>query len=278
MARVPSFAQTEQPLRPLATAVRRLAVTGRVCPNCGSPDIRPSNRRNALDVLLACLFLSPYRCRFCRIRFYRVWRPSLQRSSAPPVAPMLLIPVRRKALAIDGVSTRHIEPQPVPSLRLPQIVPPGRKFDDTAPSPNERPLAAPASTAQVLIASASGPAPILILEEDLSIRKLLRRLLERRGYHTVEIERIEDLAGELLGRPVDLLIVDVSTAEAGLDAVVKLARALPDLKILALSAEALKDGELPGRLLVLPKPFPLDSFVDSVDRLLGEQKASNTSP
>jgi|ERR1700678_2745696 CheY-like chemotaxis protein len=262
MARVPSFAQTEQPLRPLATAVRRLAVTGRVCPNCGSPDIRPSNRRNALDVVLACLFLSPYRCRFCRIRFYRVWRPSLQRSPAPPVAPMLLIPARRKALAIDGVSTRHIEPQPVPSLRLPQMVAPGRKVDDVAPE----------------LLTASTPASILILEEDLSIRKLLRRLLERRGYHTVEIERMEDLAGELLDRAVDLLIVDVSTAEAGLNAVVKLARALPDLKILALSAEALKGGEVPGRLLVLPKPFPLESFVDSVDRMLGEPKALDSSP
>jgi CheY-like chemotaxis protein len=249
---------------------------GRVCPNCGSPDIRPSNRRNALDVLLACLFLSPYRCRFCRIRFYRVWRPSLQRSAAPPVAPMLLIPARRKALAIDGVLTRHIEPQPVPSLRLPQMVSPGRKIDHIVPAPIESPFVPTGSSAQLL--AVSTPATILILEEDLSIRKLLRRLLERRGYHTVEIERIEDLAGELLDRPVDLLIVDVSTAEAGLEAVVQLARALPDLKILALSAEALKDDEVAGRLLVLPKPFPLESFVDSVDRTLGEPKAPNSAP
>ena len=116
-------------------------------------------------------------------------------------------------------------------------------------------------------------APILILEEDLSIRKLLRRLLERRGYPTVEIAEVADLAGELLDHPVDLLIVDVSTAESGVEAVVKLARSLPNLKILALSAQALKESELAGRLLVLPKPFPLDSFMDSVDHLLGGPKA-----
>jgi hypothetical protein len=48
-----------------------------------------------------------------------------------------------------------------------------------------------------------------------------------------------------------------------------MALAHPQLKILALSAESLRDSEIPGRLLALPKPFPLDSFIDSVEGLLG---------
>ena len=101
MARVPSVAQTEQTFRPLAIAVRKLAVVGRFCANCGSPEIRPSNRRNALDILLACLFLAPFRCRVCRERFYRIWRPSLQRRliRRSPSAPLLVMPCSHTASA-----------------------------------------------------------------------------------------------------------------------------------------------------------------------------------
>jgi CheY-like chemotaxis protein len=246
MTRIPSVAQTEPSFRPLATAARKLAVTGRSCANCGSLEIRPSSRRNALDVVLACVFLAPFRCRVCRGRFYRLWRPSLQRSTDPPVAPLLLMPARRTILALDAIEPRPLEtPSADPKLAQP-------------------------------IASTT-PAPILILESDLSIRKLLRRLLERRGYNAVEVAQAEDLAGEMLDRNVDLLIVDVSTVEAGVEAVVAFARALPSLKILALSAEPLLTNEIPERLQVLPKPFPLDSFVDCVDRLLGRPSSPDSS-
>jgi DNA-binding NtrC family response regulator len=120
------------------------------------------------------------------------------------------------------------------------------------------------------------PGSIVILESDLSIRKLLRRLLERRGYFTVEIEQVDGLAGELRNRRADLLIVDVSaTPETGVDAILALARVHPSLKILALSAETI-NSEIPDRLLVLPKPFPLDRFVDCVDRLLQQPIHPNT--
>jgi CheY-like chemotaxis protein len=291
MARVPSVAQTEQTFRPLASAVRRLAVAGRCCASCGSLEIRPSNRRNALDILLACLFLAPFRCRVCRGRFYRMWRPSLQRSPDPPIAPLLVMPPRRQALNLDSVEPRRLEPEPVQPQRSqqPEIVPPERKADVIAAAPVESPdaksepapplsgvtpdRAAPAPAAP----GAAAPGAILILENDLSIRKLLRRLLERRGYFIVEIAQADDLAGEMLDRRVDLLIVDVSTVETGVEAVVKLARALPNLRLLALSAEPLPENEIPERLLVLPKPFPLDSFVDGVDRLLQGPTALDTS-
>jgi CheY-like chemotaxis protein len=251
MARVPSVAQTDPTYRPLTTAARKLAVAGRCCANCGSLEIRPSYSRNALDVLLACLFLAPFRCRVCRGRFYRMWRPSLQRSPDPHGAPLMLITKRRTPPSSDSVELPFLEPELIHSRNNEPILLPRPSVE----SPGQ-PL--PPAT----------PAPILVLESDLSIRKLLCRLLERRGHTTVEVAQVEDLAGEMLDRRVDLLIVDVSTVEDGVQAVVKLARALPSLKVLALSAQPLSDNEIPDRLLVLPKPFPLDSFVDGVDCLL----------
>jgi CheY-like chemotaxis protein len=276
MARVPSVAQTEQTFRPLSTAARKLAVTGRSCANCGSLEIRPSNRRNALDILLACLFLAPFRCRVCRVRFYRVWRPSLQNPD-PPVAPLLVVAARNKLAEPEITGSRRIEPEPVhPRNNQPRLIPAGRELEPMAPAPIQRPEAKRELSPQPIAAPSRGP--ILILEDDLSIRKLLRRLLERRGYHTVEVAQADDLGGQLLDRRVDLLVVDVSTVEDGVQAVIKLARAIPSLKILALSAEPLPDNELADRLLVLPKPFPLDSFVDCVDQLLERSNPPITAP
>jgi CheY-like chemotaxis protein len=271
MARNPSVAQTEQMFRPLST-VRKLAIGGRCCVNCKSVEIRPSKTRNALDIVLACVLLVPFRCRVCRIRFYRVWRPGLhQTSEPPPVAPLYLISPRHKLLNLDSFQPQVSDP---PRVDPPLVDPPPVSVAPTAEAVNvkepvrtESVPATPELPLQPLPASA--PGHILILENDLSIRKLLRRLLDRRGYSTVEISQAEDLASELRGRPADLLVIDVAAAgHAGLEAVLEVARVHSSLKILALSAESLKDYEIPGRLLALPKPFPLESFVDCVDRLL----------
>lgn len=176
---------------------------------------------------------------------------------------------QRKLLNLDSVEPRAIQPEPIqprnnelqidglPSAKK-EI--PGIEPENAAATPREL-------SAQPVPAAARGP--ILILESDLSIRKLLRRLLERRGYFTVEVSHAGQLAGELRARPADLLIVDVSAAaEIGVEAVVALAREHPSLKILALSEETVQDNEIPDRLLALLKPFPLDRFVDCVDRLL----------
>lgn len=286
MARVPSVVQTGHTLPPFARAVRKLAVTGRSCANCGSPRIRPSYRRNALDILLACLLLSPFRCRVCGLRFYRVWRRSLLSPPDSPVTPLLLMPVRRKILELDLIEAPSIQPEPVQAERTElQVIPTGRETEvrakpslaSPAPQPEEKP--ADLREFPVLPLVAAPPGRILILESDLSIRKLLRRLLERRGYATVEISHIDDLDTELRERGADLVVVDIAAmGPTGVKDVVAFANAHPSLKILALSAEAFKDSEIPGRLLALHKPFPLDSFVDCVNRLLGRSSSPNIGP
>ena len=179
------------------------------------------------------------------------------------------MPARREVLALDIVSPRQIEPEPVPLRhKEPQLIPLESHADVIAPQLVESPTAAAVPEPPQPLPAAQ-PGSILILEDDLSIRKLLRRLLDRRGYFTVEISDAADLAAELLERRASLLIVDVSAAaENGEKDVAALRDAHPALKILALSAEKLPVIEIPGRLLVLLKPFPLDSFVDCVERLL----------
>jgi CheY-like chemotaxis protein len=304
MTRVSSFAPPGRTGRPPDLAVRKLPVAARSCGNCGSTEIRPSNRRNALDIILACVFLTPFRCRVCRKRFYRVWRPGFEQTPDPPTAPLLLLPPRRRFLGSDAATARRniLEPvpfqfQPIPSLQragvsdaatvpsaastsiLPANVPAAEPLI-AENTPQEFPAIAPQPLGGIPDPSTTSDAPgeILILESDLSIRKLLLRLLERRGYMTAEVAPSEDLAAELRERRAGLLVIDVSnTAASSWKDLLALAAALPSLKILALSEESPatppQDHEIPGRLLTLPKPFALDSFVDSVDRLLERTRA-----
>jgi CheY-like chemotaxis protein len=247
----------------MGSVVRKLALASRTCSNCGCYDVRPSTTRNALDVVLALLFLAPFRCRECRVRFYRFARPSMFQP-APPVAPLLVMPARRQAVNGAPISPPVIEPGTlIPPRNPPHRMPPARK---SAPprSPFIERLEMGMRSPQPL--PSQPPGAILILTGDLSIRKLLRRLLERRGHQAIETAETGALADELARRPVDLLVVDV--AETALRAVLDVARAHPDLKVLALASEPLPDTEIPGRLLTLLKPFPLDRFMECVDRLL----------
>jgi hypothetical protein len=231
MARVPNAVLSERAFRPLMRAVRKAAITGKSCPVCGSADVRRSHRRSSLDFALACVFLAPFRCRQCRVRFVRLWRPAFGKPGQPPRAPVLMMP--RPILEIDPVAPhflpRLIEPPPI-AVQPVRFTP---------------------------------PRSILILESDLSIRKLLRRLLDRRGYNTHEVTEPDDLPAELRERRVDLLIIADE-----LNSVLAAAHVYPHLKILALFSDSLNGNEIPGRFLALAKPFSLESFLESVDRLL----------
>jgi len=240
-----------------------------------------------VDVLLACILLTPFRCRFCRERFHRFWRPSLFISTdaphAPaPVAPLFVMPARHEILNADPEPHQLIQPQPLAPRNQPHLIVPARVV------PAKKSATVNSAFIQRLESGMRSPRPlpdslpgvVLILENDLSIRKLLRRLLERRGYTAVEIVHPRDLKKEIENRMVDLLVVNLSDSGASgpasnndaLDAgtLLALAQAHPALKILALSVEAAALNEISSRLLTLPKPFSLDRFVDSVNRLLNE--------
>jgi hypothetical protein len=251
MARVSNVVPKERAFQPLIRAVRRVATTGTSCPTCGSLEVRRSDRWSFNDFLFAGFFLAPFRCRFCRTRFYWFWRP-FQKPAEPPLAPLLKM--QRRIFEIDPLLPRAVEPDPAPLDSVePQLTQPER--------PLPRLVEPPPSVVQPL--RFTRPRSVLILESDPSIRKLLCRLLDRRGYFTHEVIQPEDLPVELRDRRVDLLIIADE-----LNSVLAAAHAYPNLKILALSLEPLHVAEIAGRCLALAKPFSSETFLESVDRLL----------
>lgn len=163
------------------------------CPNCGWAEARRSPRRGALDILLRVLFLAPYRCRSCRVRFYRF-----------PIA-------------------AHFEPTP-------------------------RPVAAdpPARISR---------SSVLILADDIPVRKLLRRILEKDGYEIHELTESARLGLELHARPVDLVIADLDLAAEETMRMLQPLLANPDRRLIVISSEPSGPDGVPGTCIVLEKPF-----------------------
>jgi two-component system, OmpR family, KDP operon response regulator KdpE len=82
---------------------------------------------------------------------------------------------------------------------------------------------------------------VLVIDEDLAIRRLLRRMLGSAGYRVRDMGPSEAALGQLAEHPFDLAIVDIDAAAwCGVEAI-RFARRLSPMPILALSARTDED-------------------------------------
>ena len=79
-------------------------MTTRICPRCGRNDVRQSARRNVGDRFMACFGLTPYRCRACRNRFFRL---PLGNNGVPAVVDISEPMVPEMAIAVPPVQAEH---------------------------------------------------------------------------------------------------------------------------------------------------------------------------
>jgi two-component system cell cycle sensor histidine kinase/response regulator CckA len=122
---------------------------------------------------------------------------------------------------------------------------------------------------------------VLVVDDDISIRTMVRRLLGARGYFVIDavdgLDALDQIARA--PAPVDLLVTDVSMPRmGGLPLATQLRLTLPELCVLFISGYA--GGVMPliqafaPPSVFLEKPFAVDTLLASVDRLLerGEQE------
>lgn len=113
------------------------------------------------------------------------------------------------------------------------------------------------------------PAPIaprriiLLLDEDPALRKLFRRLLDKRGYEVREVIDTRSALAELREPGIILAIVNPISSDDGEAAARMLRRANPKLMIIVLS-ETRAFPEKSERLLILPKPSSVFAVIDAV--------------
>lgn len=108
---------------------------------------------------------------------------------------------------------------------------------------------------------------ILLIDDQDSVRTVLRIALERDGYDVEEaVNGRQGLA--LYGKqPADLVITDITMPEMnGLDLMVELARQFVNVKVIAMSGEinVLAVAKQLGARETLQKPFEIDTFLGIV--------------
>ena len=126
-------------------------------------------------------------------------------------------------------------------------------------------------------------AKILVLDDELSILLMIKKMLEKAG-HEVSLALNGREGMELFekNRP-DLLITDIIMPEKeGLETIFELRRKHPELKIIAISGggRISPDGYLPGAKLLgadmtFQKPLDQKEFLQAVSQLLNKPEEKN---
>lgn len=120
-------------------------------------------------------------------------------------------------------------------------------------------------------------ATILVIDDEPSIRRSLRRILEADGHQVLEAEdgraalRLEDT------NPVQLIITDVFMPEMdGIEFLIEHQERRPDVPIIAISGggfadkeHVLTDAGMIGAVATLSKPLSVDDVREAVAKALG---------
>ena len=125
-------------------------------------------------------------------------------------------------------------------------------------------------------AASGGNETVLLVEDEESVRQLVRDTLSGKGYRVLEAESGEAglATAEKHGEKIDLVITDVvMPGMTGREMVKQLAQARPGVKVLYLSGYTedaiLSDGSIESGTAFLQKPFSLQSLSKKVREVLG---------
>lgn len=118
---------------------------------------------------------------------------------------------------------------------------------------------------------------ILVIDEDIQIRKLISQMLEPNGYDVTEISSNQNGIDLFRQNPTDVVIIDslLSQKEA-IEIIIELKRVFFDVAIVLISRgnEAIDDEKLLafakpfGAVCTLTKPFKQNDLLDAIERTL----------
>lgn len=117
---------------------------------------------------------------------------------------------------------------------------------------------------------------ILVVDDDSGMRLILRRLLEREGYHVEEAQNGAEGIEKLRTTNFDLVLTDLVMPEkSGFELIHELHAMRPGAKIIALSgggvmgsSTCLEIARRDGASRTFPKPFDMAELLDAVKDLL----------
>lgn len=166
---------------------------------------------------------------------------------------------------VHGIAAQHkgwveVESEPAKGSTFRVFFPALEQNPPPAPQPDAHP------------APHRGHETILVVEDDPSVRSMVRRSLQRLGYHVLDAANGQAAMAvwQTHGEGVDLLLTDMVMPEGmtGLELTEKLQSLKPNLRAIissGYSAEIVQDGvtDQPG-IVYLPKPYELETLADVV--------------
>ena len=120
---------------------------------------------------------------------------------------------------------------------------------------------------------------ILVMEDDMQFRQMLRLTLERGGYEVVEAPDGKEGIRLYRQSPTDLILTDIIMPEKeGVETIIELKRDFPDVKIIAMSGgsrgldahNCLSYVKGLGVSQIFTKPFDRKELLEVIQELLGE--------
>ena len=119
-------------------------------------------------------------------------------------------------------------------------------------------------------------ANIIIIEDDVQLRKMLRQMLEREGYEILEASDGTEGIKIYREKPTDIVITDmIMDGKEGVETIIELKREFPDVKIIAISGGGRLNPEVYldmahklGVLQTLTKPFDRKELLETVRKIL----------
>jgi nitrogen-specific signal transduction histidine kinase/ActR/RegA family two-component response regulator len=133
--------------------------------------------------------------------------------------------------------------------------------------------------------SPRGKETVLVIEDEPSVRGLVRRILQRSGYTVLEAAGGSQalLIGEQYPGPIDLLIADIVMPKmSGCEVAKRLVLLRPHLKVLFLSGytddTVVRHGVRERSVPFLPKPFSPAALVNKVREVLDQPILSAPAP
>ena len=117
---------------------------------------------------------------------------------------------------------------------------------------------------------------ILVIDDEETIRLLLRTILEREGYRVLEAPDGNEGLKQFTKTPTDLVITDlIMPGKEGIETIRELRRKFPDVKIIAVSGGGrigpdayLKMAKGVGALRTLSKPFDKTVLLEVVKEVI----------
>jgi len=118
---------------------------------------------------------------------------------------------------------------------------------------------------------------VLVVDDEIEIREILRDMLRDEGYEVLEASNGEEACNMYTQNEIDVIILDlIMPKKDGIKSIIDLTRDFQDVRIIVMSGGGLEQLNMAKRFgahYVFSKPFRMRDMMDAVEKLSQQKTA-----